>query len=1045
MESVVADLNEQQLAAATTVDKPVLVLAGPGTGKTKMLVAKFVHLVLDKGIPAERILITTFTRKATHELEERLTRALQDRGHYSKVEVRNFHSFALDLIRAHTDYPPGREPVIVEGATLLRFLYENRDRFDWTNTPGYARWVYTPLEKLGRFTSRMLAEAITPEEAARRVEAQKKTWEDVEDFLEMQSYAANYGRVLELLRSKHLHTYDLMLFDAVNLLEAKTGVRKEVQGRFDYLLVDEVQDNNRLQSRMVELIAGEKAGVTVVGDEDQGIFKFRGASRDALFRFEKHFKPKVVNLSSNFRSSANIVQAAWTLIGHNSERFQDKTLKAVGKNKDAAAKVRIVSYPNEEQESIHLAAGIQAAIAKGRRPRDVAVLYRSLNHVGRLCEELEARGIPFEVANTGQLLRWPEIRNTWAWLSAINDPYADNPSLERVLASPILGISILDMGQIQAKFKELQEEKATASGRDPKKVRRNAVDVLRELESGFMDKESRQSLAWARRTIEVLSGKVRGMDALDATYEVMAFLRPQALYDLDDPRHRQSWSNLAHFLQVVDEYQQSHPDSRGLGGFLAYLDFLDRQGAEFQDRDPDRSEDSVKILTAHSAKGLEFAAVFVPACSSRRFPSQAKTDWLQPIIDPVDKATAAKRHEEEERRLFYVAMTRAQQDLVLTFPRIVGEADRARSAFLDELLDDAAAYCELEVEERQLPAAQIDSQDDAALARLLHGQLVVHDRMDEGELRSRLKSILSSIMAEWSRTGPAKAVAAVAAEYKLDAKVAPKPANEVKGKLILSASALDTYAKCPRQYYFRHQLHIPTRKSGGAAIAGSNVHRALEVFHGRNKGKWRTLTNDDLLAVYDEVIAEGRYESPEQAEMFRALGRRILGQYLDDERKGSGEPSSFEMPFGVEMEAINTRFVGFIDRVDEHPDGTVEVIDYKTGAVQGPQGTLANTWQMPLYVLALEQLGRKVKAATIYGMKDASLGLGPIKRVRIPRVATGKEKTELTDAYMKGFEARLKAVVERIRSGDFTETPEERTCKFCDYRILCPAMEVQHE
>lgn len=1039
-----ADLNDAQREAVLETARPVLVLAGPGTGKTKMLTAKFAHLVLDQGIPAERILITTFTRKATQELEDRITRNLQANGHYSKVHVQNFHSLALDILTRHAPEQYGREPVLLEGVTLLRFVFEHRSEFDWSDVPGYARWVNGPIEKLTKLTSRMLTEGIAPEECLRRVEERHAEWPDQETFQEVRAYATNYEKVLELLRANRRLTYDLMLYDAVELLQRSESVRRELQGAYDYLLVDEVQDNNTLQARMVELLSGGRPFVTVVGDEDQGIFKFRGAKRDVLADYQSRVQPRVINLSANYRSSANIVDAAWRLIALNSQRFAGKSLTAQGANRANPAKVLVTGYPDDDQEAIQTAIRIEADIAAGRKPRDIAVLLRSLNQVKRLLEELEARQVPFEVANTGELLRFREVRDTWAWMRVLHDPYTDNPAFERVLSGAAVGLPILDLGRIQARFRNAMRERAAKEGRDPQHIRLNLVDVLKDLEGAWVDHESRRRLRWAARTIEHLSARVRNLPPSEAAFEVAAFLRPQGRLGLDGGEHEQTWRNLAHFLRVVRGYEESHPDARTLGDFLAYLDFLDRQGAEFQDHEPDAAEDSVKILTVHSSKGLEFPVVHIMACSARRFPPDHKRDWMQPILQVATKEELQAQHLEEERRLFYVAMTRAQQELRISFPLRIADAERARSPFIDELLGVAPKETELVLINDTVAPADLQQHD--ALRQVHEAVLAAtsnHDAMDGEELQDRLRRAVQAIVDSWT-TVPLEAVQAAIKPLEaigVTPTQAPNPPEpSANPSLHLSASALDAYAKCPRQYQFKHVLHIPAR-TGGAAVAGSNVHRALEEFHRRHPQDWRTKTTADLLAIFDEVAAEGRYASKQEADAFRTLGHRILSVYLDDERKNAAEPIGFEMPFRVAIPELETEFYGFIDRVDEHPDGSVEIIDYKTGEIQGAQGTLNQTWQLPLYALALEQLGRRVKAVTLYGMKEASLGKGPIERLRIPRLTKGKDRTELTDATMQGFKDRLATAIQGIRGQDFHEDPEYGKCRFCDYRILCPAME----
>jgi DNA helicase II / ATP-dependent DNA helicase PcrA len=1036
-------LNAAQQAAVATTERPVLVLAGPGTGKTKMLVAKYAHLVLDKGLKPERILITTFTTKATAELEERIGHALAAGKMYSKVEVQNFHSFCLRLLQEFgSEIGLRRDPPVLDGVALTRFLFDNKDRFTWEHVP-YIRYPQGPLENLVRFTSRCLSEGFTPEEAMRRTEryVARVDADDRAKALEYTDYARNYAAALALLEEKHVITYDLMLFHAVRLMDARADIRKQVQARFDYLLVDEVQDNNGLQTRLIELLAGGRPIVTVVGDEDQGIYKFRGARRDNLHHIEATFKPEVVNLWENYRSTPAILAGAKAVIGNNTDRFAGKRLEARGRNAASKAPIEVLAFPNEAQEAIRIATLIEDELAKGRRPKDIAVIFRSLNHKDHLLGELEARAIPYEVAQHGELLRLREVRDLWAWMSVLNDPYTDNPAFARVLSSREVGIDLLDLGRVKQRLQRQLEEKAKEEGKDPDLVRVNLVDVLRDLEGAHITDESRHQLRWARRTLEVLSDRARGLGALDTAYEILGWLKPQNRYPPGEESAQQVWLNLGRFLQVVKEYEQGYPDAAGLPGFLAYLDYLDRQDADFADSNVDEAQDSVKLLTAHGSKGLEFPVVILASCCKQRFPGQFRGDWMHPILDPDGKLEPAELHVAEERRVFYVAMTRAQERLVITHPLTIGGKERARGQFIDELVDGAGEHVSCETITEELPPASAQTAADQAWQLELHGAITVHDKVDLEEARDRIRRVIEATLKAWSGTvSPKVAEGIVEATKPLGVTLpatAPPPAKEAR-RLVLTASALNTYADCPRKFQFQQVLRIPQRIKG-AAVAGSNVHRALEVFHREHQADWRKCTTEQLIEVYDRVSAEGRFADPKEAAQWRERDLRILREYLDTERQTPGDPTHFEVPFEYEVPGLDAGFFGYIDRVDEHPDGTVEIVDYKTGGRDSPNKIVTEDFQIPLYVLAFEEgKGRKVKAGTLYWMREAGDGKGPIVRDRIVRVKEGKKGT-FSDAAVQAFHVRLRKAVQGIREERFEEKPDDFGCSFCDYRLICPA------
>lgn len=1058
------NLNPEQQAAVEETTKPVLVLAGPGTGKTAMMVQKYKHLVLNKDLDPDRILITTFTRKATEELEERISVELNEAGYYSKIEVQNFHSFCLKLLQEYRQESGFKQdPPILDGLQLRRFLLDNADAFTWNHVP-YIRWVHTPMENLQRFMGGCLSAGLTPEQALAAAQeavanADTKKVKKTEEFLD---YAANYENALELLRKKGVMTYDLMLYDAVKLLEENDHVLAEVQDAYDYLLVDEVQDNNGLQARLVELIVGERGCVTVVGDEDQGIYKFRGAERGILERFQSTFNPVRVDLFQNYRSSRHIVEASKALIEHNTERFDDKRLEAAGQNKDHKAQPTVKGFRTEEQEMLHVAAEIEAEIKNGRSPKDIAVLFRSLNHKDRLLDELEAKGIRYEITNVAELLRLREVRDLWSWLSTLNNPSLDNPAFERVLQSNEVGLPITELALVQKRYyRKIQDLRGARDRRDEARdigdkegeataneeiqaLRQQTGDghdliqLLRDLDADYIHVEARHRLRWLRKTIEVLSEKVRGMPAFDAAHEVLGWLKPQRRHPPSDPRSAQVWANLGDFLQVIKDYEQTYPDAKGLRGFLDYIDYLDRQGAQFEEREPDATEDSVKILTAHRAKGLQWPVVFIPACNKDRFPGRNRGDWMAPILRPTSDTRA--EHLEEERRVFFVAMTRAEQELHLSYSLTINGKEKARSQFLDEIIDANLGIDE-ELDHNDLEASETDeSRFEDEQYELIHAALVAPGEPESEDLADRWSNIQVAVAALWEqRYGRDKLEAAVP-----HAPATPKPEEQEiarpEERLKLSASALNTYTDCPRKFQFQYVLRIP-QKIKGSAVAGSNVHRALEFFHKRHKTDWRTQSVETLLKIYNEVVAEARFESEEEAQQWRERDERILRAYMDTEPNVPGEPTHFEVPFRLGFDDLNAEFYGYIDRVDEHPDGTVEIIDYKTGSRKTANKIVGEDFQVPLYVAAFEDKGRQVKAGTLYWMREAGDGKGPIERMAMPRLPTGKPKGEFTDDAMLAFQDRVTDAIRGIREGIFDEQPEDFACSFCDYRLLCPAME----
>jgi DNA helicase-2/ATP-dependent DNA helicase PcrA len=559
----------------------------------------------------------------------------------------------------------------------------------------------------------------------------------------------------------------------------------------------------------------------------------------------------------------------------------------------------------------------------------------------------------------------------------------------------------------------------------------NLVDLLADLDGLEVSEDGRRALERGHRLIARLSSATRGLSALETAQHVIRALDFNRRFPPASPEGDQAWRNLADFLRVIHDYESTHNDE-GLRGFVEYLNYAERRGEGFEEREPDSQEDSVKILTHHRAKGLEFPLVFIPNCYSGSMPAKKQWDWLEEYnVAPDAKDAQKAEHEAEERRTFFVAMTRAEQELVLSRPRERGGKEVEWSPFVQELSQGAPGghVVSEDVQDCLEPAEAHGTPAKRLLREKLHALLETPS--DSSDAEARLRELVGVAASTWTTAGVRAWAGQVGAVMPAD----PVPEVRPQRTLRLTATALADYKDCPQKYQYRHDYVIPGRPSP-TAVAGSNVHRALEVFHKEHMDDWRDQDTDVLLAIHDRVFASGRYRSQDEADQYRAWERNILERYLKQEKAEAGEPKHFEVGFEFKDDELDVVFHGFIDRVDEHSDGTVEIIDYKTG---NPANL--NRFQMPLYVLGGEN-DRKwhVRAATYYLMRDAGDGKGPIERKRIPRTETGKRGV-ISDVSLADMHADIEEIVQGIRSHAFPAKPEDFKCGMCDYRILCPAYE----
>ena len=627
--SVLAGLNPQQREAVEAITGPVLILAGAGSGKTRVITHRIAHLVLDHGVRSGQVLAVTFTNKAAGEMRARAEALLSGKPMQSTVST--FHSFCVRLLRREAR-AAGLEPgfLIYDDDDQLAAVREAMRRLDLSEK----------LNPPRRFLSRISAR----KNAARGAAGDALEPTDLLDGV-MNGYHA-------VLRAAQALDFDDLLLRSVALLEKDAGVREAWRARFPYLLVDEYQDTNRAQYELVRHLAGPGGNLTVVGDEDQSIYSWRGADISNILDFEHDFPgARVFRLEQNYRSSQRILDAAGALVARN-ERRKGKTLVAV---KGAGDKVRLHEASDEFEEAIWVTERTAALRARGR----VAVLFR-MNAQSRLFEEgLLRLRLPYQVLGGVGFYERREVKDVIAYLRLVANP-RDGVALRRVVNVPPRGIG----------DKTLEEIDKAARDRGV-----SAWEALGGLvDEAALPARASAALARFRETIETLrqegtatAGRPPlGLRALvERVLELSGYGAALAREDSQESQDR--LDNLAELIGAAADFETREP-AGGLAGFLDRAALLS---------ETDRLSDDVPVLlmTLHAAKGLEFESVFVVG--------------LEEGLLPHSRSLADSFGLEEERRLAYVGMTRARDALHLSWARsrqVFGQRRiTEKSRFLDEV------------------------------------------------------------------------------------------------------------------------------------------------------------------------------------------------------------------------------------------------------------------------------------------------------------------------------------------------------------------------
>jgi superfamily I DNA/RNA helicase len=614
-------LNEEQREAVRCIEGPLLVLAGAGTGKTRVVTCRIAEIVA-RGTPADAICAVTFTNKAAAEMKARVA-ALLPRGG-TPPAVSTFHSLGARILRES-----GRKIGIDPDFTIA----DSSDQVDL---------VADAVRDLGLMAvmrandahqriSRWKTAAKTPREALRRAT----------DAFE-ESFATVYGRYEEELRRRNLIDFDDLIVRTLELLREHADVAKSLQDRFRYLLVDEYQDTNDAQYDLMRRLAGDRCNVCVVGDDDQSIYGWRGADPGRILRFQHDFrKARVVTLTRNYRSTQTILDAANRLIGHNEARRKKELSSEIAD----AGPITVFIAPDERDEMGFVGGGVQRLIGQGAAPAQIAVLFRTNRQCRPLEVALRQRGIRYRVMGTFSFFDRREVRDLLAYgRAAVNA--SDDSAFIRIMNLPARGLGAASLDLLR---------KRAAEGRQNL---RPAAELLLAGGAAVPDRmrEGLRDLGGALADLAAQAEKGGVAGALEALIERIRY-RDHLAKDTPDPLELATRQNTVQDLVDVARDFDARSKEKGLRAFLQGL------ALQEQDRDEDDDRHAVSLLTIHAAKGLEFDHVFIAGVEEGMLPHKKTTG------EEEEDVAAADAGIEEERRLFYVALTRAKRVLLLSWSK----------------------------------------------------------------------------------------------------------------------------------------------------------------------------------------------------------------------------------------------------------------------------------------------------------------------------------------------------------------------------------------
>lgn len=973
-------LNKAQKAAVEYTDGPLLIVAGAGTGKTTVITQKICYLLENNLAKPEEILALTFNDKAALEIQERAD-SLINIG-YTELTIATFHSFCQRILERHAiDIGLSNQFELLTESAAWILMRKNLDKFNLD----YYRPLGNPskhIHELLRHFSKCKDELITPAEYLAYAEGLSKDngTVNLEEKNRITELANAYHAYNQYLIDHSLFDFGDLIFYTHKLFSERKAVLQRYQKQYKYILVDEFQDVNWAQYSLVQMLAEGGAQLTVVGDDDQSIYAFRGASVSNIMNFKTDFPTaKDIVLNENYRSRQAILDVAYASIQHNNpDRLEVKL--SIDKKLISPTDVTPKESMNTKVVHLHrttLEEEVRAVVDEIERLKqidekavwdDFAILVRANNHAEPFTELLEARGIPFEFLASSGLYRQPVVLDCLNFFKVLED-HTDSVAMFRLLRIPFFRV------------KENDLHKITSTAKRKSYSYYEALKRCREL--GL----SEEGVAICDKLISLIHDGLRELKHQKPSILLYGFLEKSGYLGYLKTEEeagnreiiRQNYQ-LKQFFDYIAHFEKFEADNH-LTNFHREFTLTTEAGDRGKQFEFSDTPDSVNILTVHASKGLEFKYVFIVNLVEERFPTRSKGDGIEIPLELIkEQLPEGDSHYQEERRLFYVAATRAKEKLYFSSAANYGGVrPKKLSRFLDEI----------------------------------------------GYKADSIAAGSSELVAK----KPAPDSKRVSLNYEL-----PKS---------FSFSHIQMYQTCPYRYKLSHVLNLPSKGSHYFSF-GTSIHNTLQAFYTRVQEmnsvqqvslfdtprkaaatavetKLKVPPVEELLALYEKKWIGDWYQSRSQREQYYEKGKEVLKTFYKAQEDSWTVPVFLEDAFKIKMG--DYLLSGRFDRIDQLPDGSLEIIDYKTG--KSKKLTADVKEQLLIYQIAAEQLPKyrhlgKPSKLTFYYLEEG---------IKTEFIGDNEDLERLRETVV--------GTIDQIKAGDFTPTPSQFACERCDFRDIC--------
>jgi len=1012
-------LNEKQRLAVDTIEGPVMVIAGPGTGKTQILASRIGKILLETDALPQNILCLTYTDSGAVAMRRRLQHFIGPDAY--KVNIYTFHAFCNDVIQENLSLfeKTALDPISeLEKVQLFKELIDSFPK----NHPlkRYRGDVYFEVNNLQSLFSNMKREGWTPDFINQKIDTyladlpnrdefiykrkykefnagdlkKDKIEEEKERMEKLRAAVGEFDRFQKLMRKKSRYDFDDMINWVIKAFEENKNLLANYQERFQYILVDEYQDTSGIQNRLVELLISywDKPNVFVVGDDDQSIYRFQGANVENMMDFAGNYKNDLLTvvLTNNYRSTQPILDISKTLINRNDERL---VKKIPGLSKELSSSNKLINqltnkpsireYETQQQEMTGIAKQVQHLVAEGIPPGRIGIIYKENKYGEELAQYFKLLNIPVYSKRHLNIFEIPlaqKIILLLRYLAAEHDvPYSGDEMLFEILHFDWFHIRAIDIAKLSIETSEKKYQDRTVSFR--RMLHDKAKEPAKDLFSNTIPAGFKEASAIIEKLVAIVPNVT-----LQQLFEHI--IRDAGVLSHIMQSHDKHWQLqvLSGLFEFVKEETHRNPFLT-LQQLVTLIELMEKENISLPLVQVSGSDKGVNLMTAHGSKGLEFEYIFLAGCNATFWEKKRKPGGGYKLPDTMFSSQPAANDEEELRRLFYVALTRAEQHLYISYSKFKNDGKELEpSMFIAEIQD-----------EQHLPAEKmiVDTEVLSEFTALHFGEAEAPEiEKIEEEFISRL----------------------------LD-------------KFVMNVTALNNYLKCPLEFYFKNLVRIPSPKNESTEF-GSAVHHALEkLFRKMQEGKKdRFPAKEEFIDDFEWYMHRHRESfTKEQFDRRLEYGQEVLGNYYDKYINGFNKIVAIERNIrNVLVKGVPLK--GKLDKL-EFDGKSVNVVDYKSGdpekgipqtkgpSDKGPNG--CDYWRQAVFYKILvdnyEQKDWKV-ISTEFDFIE------PDKKKNYR-----KEKLLITPADITTVTQQITSTWEKIQNREFYIGCGKEDCHWCNF------------